>query len=85
MTTSSSQATKRSEGKKVGAMNWAPTVRLTVAACLVFWIFVFADSGWTDSRSTFQPVGDLSHGNWTILCCMVYWLLARCIDWWSDA
>jgi MFS family permease len=46
MTTSSSHATQRSEGKKVGAMNWAPRVRLTVAACLVFWIFVFADSGW---------------------------------------
>ena len=46
MTTSSNPMTQRSEAKKTGPMNWASTVRMTVAACLVFWIFVFADSGW---------------------------------------
>jgi MFS family permease len=46
MTTSSSPITQRSEAKKPGTMNGALTVRMTVAACLVFWIFVFADSGW---------------------------------------
>lgn len=46
MTTPLSPTTQRSETKKTGIMNWAPMVRMTVAACLTFWIFVFADSGW---------------------------------------
>ncbi len=46
MTTPSSPTTQRSEAKNAGAMNWALTLRLTVAASLTFWIFVFADSGW---------------------------------------
>lgn len=46
MTTSSSPVTQQSEAKKTSSMNWALTVRMTVASCLVFWIFVFADSGW---------------------------------------
>jgi MFS family permease len=42
MSTSSSPLTQRSEVKT----NTLLLVRMTVAACLVFWIFVFADSGW---------------------------------------
>ena len=46
MTTSSGPITQPGEAKKSGPMNRAIMVRMTVAACLVFWIFVFADSGW---------------------------------------
>lgn len=46
MTIPSSPLTERSEAKNAGAMNRGLMVRLTVAACLTFWIFVFADSGW---------------------------------------
>lgn len=42
MTTSSSPITQRSEVK----ISTLLLVRMTIAACLVFWIFVFADSGW---------------------------------------
>jgi MFS family permease len=42
MTVSSSPTTRRSEVKLTRPL----LVRLTVAACLLFWIFVFADSGW---------------------------------------
>src|SRR5216684_573062 len=42
MTPSSSPITQRSEVKTSTLL----LVRLTIAACLVFWIFVFADSGW---------------------------------------
>ena len=42
MTPSSSPITQRSEVKT----NTLLLVRMTIAACLVFWIFVFADSGW---------------------------------------
>ena len=42
MTTSSSPITQRSE-VKISALL---LVRMTIAACLAFWIFVFADSGW---------------------------------------
>ena len=42
MTPSSSPITQRSEVKTSTLL----LVRMTIAACLVFWIFVFADSGW---------------------------------------
>lgn len=42
MTPSSSPITQRSEVKTSTLL----LVRMTFAACLVFWIFVFADSGW---------------------------------------
>jgi fucose permease len=42
MTPSSSPITQRSEVKTSTLL----LVRVTIAACLVFWIFVFADSGW---------------------------------------
>jgi MFS family permease len=42
MTISSSPTTQQSKVKMTGAL----LAHLTVAACLVFWIFVFADSGW---------------------------------------
>ena len=42
MTISSSPITRRSEVNLTRPL----LVRLTVAACLIFWIFVFADSGW---------------------------------------
>src|SRR3989442_1324998 len=46
MSTSSGPLTQGSEAKKTSTMNLTLTVRMTVAACLAFWIFVFADSGW---------------------------------------
>jgi fucose permease len=42
MTPSSSPIMQRSEVKTRALL----LVRMTIAACLVFWIFVFADSGW---------------------------------------
>jgi len=42
MTPSSSPITQRSEVKTSTLL----LMRMTIAACLVFWIFVFADSGW---------------------------------------
>jgi MFS family permease len=46
MSTSSGPLTQGNEAKKTRTMNVTLLVRMTVAACLVFWIFVFADSGW---------------------------------------
>src|SRR5437764_402855 len=42
MTITSNSTTQQSEIK----LTRARLVRLTIAACLLFWIFVFADSGW---------------------------------------
>jgi len=46
MSTSSGPLIQGNEAKKPSTMNVTIMVRMTVAACLVFWIFVFADSGW---------------------------------------
>lgn len=46
MSTSSGPLIRGNEAKKPSTMNVTIMVRMTVAACLVFWIFVFADSGW---------------------------------------
>jgi MFS family permease len=46
MSTSSGPLIQGNEAKKTSTMNVTLMVRMTVAACLVFWIFVFADSGW---------------------------------------
>jgi MFS family permease len=46
MSTSSGPLIQGNEAKKTSTMNVTIMVRMTVAACLVFWIFVFADSGW---------------------------------------
>jgi fucose permease len=46
MSTSSGPLIQGNEAKKPSTMNVTMMVRMTVAACLVFWIFVFADSGW---------------------------------------
>lgn len=46
MSTSSGPLIQGNEAKKTSTMNVTLMVRMTVAACLIFWIFVFADSGW---------------------------------------
>jgi MFS family permease len=46
MSTSSGPLIQGNEAKKPSTTNVTIMVRMTVAACLVFWIFVFADSGW---------------------------------------